>query len=368
MTARERVMKALKLMEGLPDRVPVQFDLCRTHIEHFGKKLGLPIKYTENYYEDITYRISANEIRLAMGSDLVVTGPSVAKGYRIEPFADGTWINEFGMRMKEGDIYIEVVEHPLKDAATIADIEAYELPDPFAPGRYDDVERIVRQYKKDYFIVGDIELTLFSLAEQLLGMEKYLVDLMLEEDYIEALHQKCVDFQIAVGCELIKRGVDAIWVGDDFGSQENTLISPKCFRNRIVPHYTRMIAAYKALNPDIVMILHCDGAVKKVLPDVCDVGFTVFNPVQPNVPGHSPRELKDEFGDRLAFFGAIDQQYLLPFGTDEELAADIKSKIEVLGEGGGYIIAPAHIIQSDVSPERVEKFIELCYQYGRIYG
>jgi uroporphyrinogen decarboxylase len=182
------------------------------------------------------------------------------------------------------------------------------------------------------------------------------------------LHKKCADFQITVGCELIKRGVDAIWVGDDFGSQENTLISPECFKEKIIPHYTRMIEAYRALNPDIVMILHCDGAVKKVLPEVCNVGFTVFNPVQPNVQGHSPRELKDELGARLSFFGAIDQQYLLPFGTDDELAADIKSKIEVLGEGGGYIVAPAHIIQSDVSPVRVEKFIELCYKYGRIYG
>ena len=368
MTARERVLRALKIAEGLPDRVPVQFDLCRQHIEYFGNKLGIPTSFTENYYEDITCRISANEIRLAMGSDIVVTGPSVSADFTNKQFADGTWINEFGMRMKEGQIYVDVVEHPLKDAACISDIEAYHLPDPYAPGRYDDVERMVKKYKEDYFIIGDIELTVFSLAEQLLGMEKYLMDLAMEEEYIEALHQKCADFQIAVGCELIKRGVDAIWVGDGFGSQENMLISPGCLKERIIPHYARMIAAYKELNPDIVMILHCDGAVKKALPYVCDVGFSVFNPVQPNVPGHSAQELKNEFGDRLTFFGAIDQQYLLPRGTEQELADDIKSKIETLGAGGGYIIAPAHIIQSDVSPERVERFIEMCYQYGSIYG
>jgi uroporphyrinogen decarboxylase len=176
-----------------------------------------------------------------------------------------------------------------------------------------------------------------------------------------------VDFQIAVGSELIKRGVDAIWVGDDFGAQENTLISPECFRQRIVPHYDRLIAAYRKLNPEIVMILHCDGAVKKVLGDVCQAGFKVFNPVQPNVAGHSPRELKDEFGEKLCFFGGIDQQYLFPFGTDQELEDDVRTKIEILGEGGGYMIAPAHIIQSDVSPARIDYFLELCTKHGRIY-
>ncbi|MDD2598665.1 MAG: hypothetical protein PHO37_05525 [Kiritimatiellae bacterium] len=70
------------------------------------------------------------------------------------------------------------------------------------------------------------------------------------------------------------------------------------------------------------------------------------------------------FGDIFAFWGAIDQQYLLPRGTDAELEADIIEKITVLGAEGGYMISPAHILQSDVAPERVEKFISLCKQHG----
>ena len=73
------------------------------------------------------------------------------------------------------------------------------------------------------------------------------------------------------------------------------------------------------------------------------------------------------FGDMLVFWGAIDQQHLLPYGTDSELEVDIKEKIETLGKNGGYMIAPAHIIQDDVSHERVEKFIELCKKYASIY-
>lgn len=93
----------------------------------------------------------------------------------------------------------------------------------------------------------------------------------------------------------------------------------------------------------------------------------VFNPAQPGVPGHGPREIKEGFGDRFAFWGGIDQQYLLPKGTDEELEVDIQEKIAALGAGGGYMISPAHIIQADVSPQRVEIFIRLCVKHGS-YG
>lgn len=121
----------------------------------------------------------------------------------------------------------------------------------------------------------------------------------------------------------------------------------------------------KDAKPDIIPILHCDGAVSKLLDTIGDVGFEVFNPVQPGVPGHGPKELKDAFGDRFVFWGAIDQQELLPKGTDGELEADIVEKIRILGNDRGYMISPAHIIQADVSPERVEKFIALCIEHGK---
>ena len=137
------------------------------------------------------------------------------------------------------------------------------------------------------------------------------------------------------------------------------------FRDTLKPYYKKMLDAFKAENPDIICILHCDGAVSALLDDIYEIGFTVFNPVQPGVPGHSASEIKENFGDKFAFWGAIDQQYLLPMGTDEELEADIKEKCEVLGAGGGYMIAPAHIMQSDISPERVKRYIELCKKYAK---
>lgn len=357
-------MRAFKAKEGMPDRIPVQFDLCRQLQDHFAAKLGIESKYTNNLFEDVTYRISGNEVRLALGSDAVIVGASEREGFAPDKFDDGTWLNEYGMRMRQGDIYVEVTEYPLAQAHTAADVEAYEWPDPHDPSRYADAERLIEKYKSDYFIIGDIEVTILSLAQQLVGMEKLLMDMALGEEYVPLLFEKCERFQTEVGLELVKRGVDAIWVGDDFGSQQSLLFSPDMFRNLLKNHYARQVSALKEANPDLIAILHSDGAVKALLDDIKEIGFDVFNPVQPGVPGHSPHEIKSEYGDKFAFWGAIDQQYLMPKGTDEEVEADIKEKCEVLGSGGGYMIAPAHIIQSDVSPERVEFFIGMCRKYG----
>lgn len=368
MKPRERVLKALKQMPGLPDRVPLQFELCRQLADHFGKEMGIPVNYTENLYEDVTYRISANELRVAMGSDVVVTGASVSDQYRIIKDEKGCWLNEYGMKMRQGDIYVEVVDYPLAYAETKQDIDNFKFPDPFAPGRYRDAEALIRKYHDDYLVIGDIEVTVFSLGHQLVGMEKLLIDMMMESEYVIPLFEACAEFQTQVGLQLIERGVDAIWYGDDFGTQTSLLLPPETFREQLKPIYKRMNDRFKAAKPDIIPILHCDGAVSELLDDIHDMGFEVFNPVQPGVPGHSPEEMKRNFGQKFAFWGAIDQQDLLPNGSDEALEKDIMEKINILGKGGGYMVSPAHIIQNDVSPQRVKKFIELCQKHSRIYG
>ncbi|HBB90594.1 MAG TPA: hypothetical protein DC042_02465 [Bacteroidales bacterium] len=364
MNSRERVLRAFGKLSGMPDRVPIQFEMCRQLSDYFGRKLNIPVHYTDNLYEDVTYRISANELRVAMGSDVIVTGAKVSDDYRIVKDPDGTWLNEYGMRMRQGDIYVEVVGYPLAHAETRADIEAFPFPDPDAPGRYRDAETLVKKYRDEFLVFGDIEVTVFSLAHQLVGMEKLLIDMMMETEYVIPLFEACAEFQTQVGLRLIERGVDAIWFGDDFGTQVSLIISPDTFRSQLKPIYKKMVDRFKEANPDIIPILHCDGAVADLLVDIREIGFEVFNPVQPGVPGHLPMDMKSNFGHLFSFWGAIDQQDLLPNGSDEELEKDIREKISILGKNGGYMISPAHIIQNDVSPERVERFIELCLRYG----
>ncbi|HUI71127.1 MAG TPA: hypothetical protein VL354_11455, partial [Spirochaetia bacterium] len=100
MSSRERVMRAFHRKPGLPDRTPLEFDLCRSLTDAFGKKLGIAPRYALSYYEDLTYRISANAVRTAMGSDCVVVGATVRSGFVPEPVSGTVTRNEFGMHMQ----------------------------------------------------------------------------------------------------------------------------------------------------------------------------------------------------------------------------------------------------------------------------
>ena len=363
MNSKERVTLALT-RKGLPDRVPLQFDLSRKLTDVFSIKYGIPATYTNSFYEDVTYRISANELRVAMGSDCVVVGASLPRGYKHPVNPDGTIVNEFGMVMRDGQVYMEVIKNPMAGTTTVQQVENFPFPDPLADGRYDDAEKYIKMYGGKYFIIGDMELTMYDMMQQLVGTEKLLIDMAQSEAYVETLIDKCKDFALAIGKKLAALGVDGIWAGDDFGAQNGMIISPRMWRRYFKERYRQVYSELKAVNPNLIIMQHCDGAVAPILGDWIEVGLDVFNPVQPNVPGHEPQDLKDKFGAQMSFWGAVDQQQLLPFGTPDQIDAEIKARIEILGKGGGYMAAPAHIIQSDTPMENVEAFIQAVKKHG----
>jgi uroporphyrinogen decarboxylase len=363
MNSRDRVLRALR-RDGLPDRVPLQFDLSRPLLEAFGKRHDIPVVYHPSYYEDLKYRTSGNELRIAMGSDCVLVGGGLPAGYELTETDDGCIVNEFGMKMKPGIAWMDVVQGPLEDVDSVQEVLDIPFPDPTDEGRFVDARATIDRYKGDFFIIGDVELTMFEMAWHMVGLEKFMGDMAAREPYIEALIDRCMAFSIGIGKRLIELGVDGIWAGDDFGAQDGMLISPRMWRDLFKPRYAEVFAEFKAVNPDVLTMYHCDGAIAPILGDLIEIGLDVFNPVQPNVPGHEPDALKAQFGDRLSFWGAIDQQYLLPRGTVEEIDAEVARMIETLGAGGGYLCAPAHILQSDTPVENVEAFIAAVRRHG----
>ncbi len=220
------------------------------------------------------------------------------------------------MRLRQGPVYMEVVAPPpMAHFETAADVEAFEFPDPLAEGRYDDAAMYIEKYGGEYFVIGDMELSMFDLMHLAVGMEKLLIDMAMGKDYVPALIEKTKNFSLAIGKKLVSMGVDGVWAGDDFGGQNGMLISPRMWRKYFKEPYREIYSELKSVNPNLMIMQHCDGAVAPILGDWIEVGLEVFNPVQPNVPGHEPEDLKSQFGDSLSFWGAIDQQHLLPYGS-----------------------------------------------------
>ena len=360
MNSRERVFAAFGKSAGKPDRVPFQFDLCRNLIDHFSKKTGIDPGYTISYYEDLSYRISANEIRTKMGSDCIVVGGQTASGFVPQVVSGDITVNEFGMHMKPTALYVEVVRCPLSEIETAEEAEAFVFPDPYAAGRMENAKKDIDKFGKDFFIIGDCELTLFEMAWHMTGLEKYMIGMIGEEDWIETLNDKVEHFTTGIAESLVRAGVDAIWLGEDLGSQVSTLISPDLWRRIFRPRHERIIKKLKTINPEIIIIMHSDGAVAPMLEDFIEMGIEVFNPLQPNVPGSDPQELADKYGGRINFFGGIDQQQLLPGGDMKAIEAEMRRRAGILGKNGGYLMAPAHVIQSDVSPETVEGMLKIA--------
>jgi uroporphyrinogen decarboxylase len=151
MNSKERVIRALT-RTGLPDRVPVQFDLSRDLADRLAAQYGIPAHYTTAYYEDVTYRLSNNDLRVAMGSDCVIVGAGLPAGYQHPRDRDGAIINEFGMKMRQGPTYMDVIVHPLADAQTTTQVADFAFPDPLAEGRYDDAAHFIAKYRGTYFV------------------------------------------------------------------------------------------------------------------------------------------------------------------------------------------------------------------------
>lgn len=359
MKSKERVLRAFGRSPGMPDRMPLQFDLCRTLTEAFAKRLRIAPEYALSYYEDLTYRISANGIRTALGSDCIVVGGTVRSGFVPEPVEGGAARNEFGMHMKPTALYVEAVKCPLESAESRSDIDSYAFPDPSAPGRFDAARRDIDRYGEAFFVIGDVELSLFELAWHLTGMEKYLIAMAMGEEWVDALDESVERWTTGLALQLVQAGVDALWFGEDLGSQTSMLISPELWRSRYKPRHKRIIEAVKAANPGIIVIMHSDGVVAPLIEDFIQIGVEVYNPVQPNVPGSDPEELQRKYGGRISFFGGIDQQSLLPGGDKAAIASELTRRAHIMGSKGGYLMAPAHIIQADVSVETVEHMISV---------
>jgi uroporphyrinogen decarboxylase len=257
-----------------------------------------------------------------------------------------------------------VVKCPLDDCESAEAAQAFSFPDPFAPGRMDKAKRDIDRFGKDYFVIGDCELTLFEMAWHMVGLEKYMVDMMQDEEWIDIINDKVEAWTTGIAEQLTRAGVDALWFGEDLGTQVSMLISPTVWREKFRPRHERIIKKVKAINPNVIIIMHSDGAVAPLLDDFIEMGIEVYNPVQPNVPGSDPQALKDKYGAQINFFGGIDQQKLLPEGDVKAIEADMKNRARILGANGGYLMAPAHIIQADVKPESVEAMLRIAKELG----
>jgi uroporphyrinogen-III decarboxylase len=151
-----------------------------------------------------------------------------------------------------------------------------------------------------------------------------------------------------------------IWLGDDIGGQNSMLISPKMWRRYFKPRMAELISSLRGINPQVKIAYHTDGVVYPIIPDLIEIGLDVLNPVQPMAM--DPVKLKNEYGDRLCFWGSLDIQQTIPFGTPGDVKKEVMTRLKTIGRGGGLLIGPTHNLQLDTPLENFWAMVDTIRQ------
>jgi uroporphyrinogen decarboxylase len=282
-----------------------------------------------------------------------------AKGYEEVQ----SWGIRFKAQAYQGGTYWEMSHHPLAEAETIADLEAYPWPDPDWFD-YSALPSLCARYPDRAVQVG--YTAVFYYHNMLRGLELSLMDPLLRPEFTHYLvgrisdtfteyHRRC--FEAARGM------VDLTQVTDDWGSQHGLLASPRVFEEFYRVPTQRAIDLAKSYG--ILVFHHDDGDMRPLLPALAGMGIDILNPIQWRCGDWDLDALKREFGARLCFHGGVDNQHTLPHGTPDEVRAEVKWLIESLAaDRTGYILAPCHNVQAITPVENVVAMYEAAREFG----
>ena len=269
-----------------------------------------------------------------------------------EEIAPGIWRDRFGVvwnrNAASGTIGL-VQEHPLKGRS----LDGYEFPPPLGPKTFELFPQAIEQ-KQEYFLVAGIGFSLFERAWTLRGMEELLADMVEAPGFVDELLDAITEWNLTLIRKMVTYDIDCVRLGDDWGAQRGLIMGPRCWRRFLKPRLARMFEAIHAGGK--VAMIHSDGDLRAIIPDLVDIGLDIYNPLQPDVM--DPYEVKRLYGDRLSFHGGVSVQQFLPFATAEEVRREVRRMLVQLGAGGGFIIAPTHSILEDVPVENLAALLE----------
>ena len=345
---RERIMMALEHKQ--PDRCPMQISFTPEFALRLRKDIGRESVGIHNPHGGgNTY-----ELERFLDEDMLLTSVGWANSYYQTCTPGEEYTDEWGVEWRAVEYktkfgngaYTEIVKHPLAEDSAI---ESYQPPNPTRPELYTEAERVIREYKDEYWIMGVTVTTILECGWALRGLENMLMDFMANPDLANRILDIPYHYHLTAAKKLVEMGVDMIWTGDDVGTQERMMMAPEKWRQFLKPRMANFIATLKEINPDIKIAYHSDGNILPIIPELIEIGLDVLNPVQP--ASMDPAKLKKEFGDKLCFWGTVDEQHTLPFGTPADVEKEVKERLKIVGKNGGLIIGPTHHVQLDTPLE-----------------
>ncbi|MCL2816557.1 MAG: hypothetical protein FWD23_18320 [Oscillospiraceae bacterium] len=357
MTSRERVLTALEHKET--DIVPFS--------------LGFGINYPAKKELAEYMGIPMGELDKILGSlaDIRHVGPRyTGPKDRNKGFPDGSYLDMWGVtrspKSNAKDTYMEISKYPLADMKSPDELEDYIFP----RVEWFDFSVIPEQIEAAA-AAGDYALmasggNIFESSWYMRGLENMFADLIAEKEFACRLINKVTDFFVSYSQKILEAGkgkIDLYFTADDIGGQNGLLMSLPMWEEMLKPYHKKLNKTIHGYGAKVVY--HSDGAVMEAVGGLIDMGVDVLEALQFDAAGMDPAALKDMAGGRLCFHGGVSVQSTLPFGTPEEVEAEVKERVKVLGRNGGYILAPSHAVQAGTPPENIYAFLKAS---GRLPG
>jgi uroporphyrinogen decarboxylase len=345
MKHRDRVLTALNHEE--PDRCPMQISFT----PEFAARLEVDLRLKRKGLHNPHGGGNSYELEIVLDEDMLLTSVGWVNGYYQGGYQNvDNYQDEWGVIWKTIQYetpygkgkYTEPSGHPLAEDRAF---ETYLSPDPNRPELYHEAERVLKEFKSEYWIVGVTPTTIFESAWALRGYEQLMIDMAMQPDKANLVLDIPYLYHKTVTERLVKMGVAMIWLGDDVGGQNAMLMSPRMWRQYFKPRMAGLIASLRAINPQVKIAYHTDGVVYPIIPDLIEIGLDVLNPIQP--AAMDPVRLKNEYGRNLCFWGSLDIQQTLPFGTPAQVEAEVLARLKTIGRDGGLVIGPTHNVQLD---------------------
>lgn len=370
MTHRERVLAALSHRQ--PDRVPI--DLGSTVVtgiaaqayDRLKSYLGLDLGPTRLFSKTSQIADIDLEVRQLLGIDTWGFLPGFPDDRPILESDNGReLIDEWGVLwcMPPSSNTYCVANKPMGGSFTVSDIRTYPWPDPDDPGRTRGLRQRILDVRSrgDWAIVLSLPTNFILTSQNLRGFSNWMIDTAINKKLLSMLMDQVLEIQMAM-CENVLDEVgdivDVVVNLDDLALQDRLMISPKSYQQLLEPRLERLYEFVRD-QTDAKILHHTDGAVAPLLGSLIDMGIDAVNPLQISAKGMDDiAGLKAEFGDRLAFWGGIDTQHLLPFGTPEEVRVEVRRVIDILNVDGGYVLNSVHNIQAEVPTENIVAMLE----------
>lgn len=244
---------------------------------------------------------------------------------------------------------------PLKEA----DLSRYSFPSPDDPKRFAGLDQEVAR-RRDRFLIAVIG-DLWERAGFMRGLGNLCVDVLENPKFVEELLEAMKEYVIRTLEHLVRCKPDGVFLSDDYGTQSGLMIAPRHWQRLVKPRLKEIYLAAKRRG--LVVMHHTCGDVVEIVPDLIEIGLDILHPIQPETMDIFA--MKRDFGKDLTFCGGIGTQHLLPKGTPSEIRETVKKTMDVMAQGGGYVLEPGITLQDDVPIENMVAVIEAAREYRR---